>query len=144
MERLAENGVSTRCGARPKVRNGGGENIVIVEDGVEGAAEDVYPNREGIDVVHAQMVGDHICEDMAAEDERNQCDTNARGGGEKPDQEDEECDTKSEEWRNVDLGEHCVFPPVQPTIVVWLAIDPLVLVTHFHKSASTFRYTDLI
>lgn len=118
MERLADNGVSTRCGARPKVRSGGGENMVIVEDGVEGTAEDVDPNGEGIDVVHAQMVGYHVREDMAAEDKGNERDTNARGGSEKPYQEDEESDTKSEGWRNVDLGEHCVLAPVQPTLVV--------------------------
>ena len=85
-----------------------GEDLAVVESGVSCAAEEVDADAEGVDIVHADVVGDHASKYEAAKDEREDRDADACCGGEEPNEEDKGAHTDAEPGGNVNLGEHVV------------------------------------
>jgi len=68
----------------------GVEGSAKVEHAVKDAAENVDADGEGIDVVHADMVGKEIGEYHAAENKRHNRDANTSRGSKEPDEENEQ------------------------------------------------------
>ena len=121
-----------------------GEDLGIVEERVGEAAEKVDADAEGVDVVHAEVVRDHVGEDKAAKDEGEDSDADAGCGGKHPDQEYEGADTETEHGRNVDCGEHIVLLSMETLFRIGLAVESLIRIVNFKECGGAFRNPHLV
>ena len=115
-----------------------------MEKRVGEAAEEIDADAESVDVVHAEMAGDHVGEDKAAEDEGDDGDADAGYGGKYPDQDYEGANAEAEHRRNVDCGKHIVLLAMKTLFRVGLTVDSLIQVVNFKKCGSAFRDPDLV
>lgn len=82
------------------------EDVVVMEQGVGYAAEEVDADAEGVNVVHTEVIRNHVGENKATEDEREDGDADSCCSGEKPDEKNKGPDAEAEQRGNVDFREH--------------------------------------
>lgn len=118
--------------------------LLEVQDGVKHASHDVDANGKGIDVVLPDVLWDNGGEDLASEDQRYDCDADARDGCKEPDEEDEEEDPGPKVRRNVDSLELIRSAAMEAFISVREAVHTLVVAGNIEKDGATFGDADLI
>lgn len=90
------------------------------------------------------MVWNEKREDISPEHEGNDGHGDARCGGEKPDQNDEQADPYAKEGRNIKFGKHFIFPAMETMIGIYQPVGSGPGLVHLQKRVDAFGNADLV
>ena len=90
------------------------------------------------------MVRCDFCKNETAKHQGDNGYADSGHSSEEPDEEDERADANAEKRRNVDFGEHVVFPAMQTFVWVRLIVQPVVFFVHFQKGVCAFGNPNLV